>query len=135
MKSYEAHEAAEKVSSAPAFQDVGSAVPVFHQVPDYTTYRAEWTILDGDFVIHFFRPEPDDRGFARQYWTGQFPQDLSDTAEQYFRATKPRIFAQYVPELESWYMRARGFASCLDPEGFIGEFFRQLDQRLDPPAS
>lgn len=122
------------IQQAPDIAGIEQAVPKFEQVRQYTTFLAEWAQIDGDLVVHFF-PAPEQNALAEKaqerYWLRDFPQLLSDTAEQYFNATKPRLTASYAEELSSWYFRARGFALQLDPAEFIGRFFVLLDEALD----
>lgn len=109
---------------------IEKAIPVFTQVNDYTTFRAEWAQIGTALVLHFFL-YPDVQSDAKErYWLDKFPTQLSDTAERYFGATAPRIIAKYTPELESWYMRANGFTP-LDPGAYLQGFFDELDRALD----
>jgi len=116
---------------------VADAIPKFKPVDLYTTFKAEYFLDDGDYIIHFFLPNraaEDSSPLTAQegyYWSQLFPQVLSDTAEDYFKATKPRVMAQYVPEVLSWYMRANGFGQRLDPDGYLERFFKRLDENID----
>lgn len=112
---------------------VADAVPEFIKIDCYTTFLAEYALIGPDVVLHFFCSKEVDK-LARQikdeYWLNIFPSCLSPVAESYFNATKPRITAQYVPEMVSWYMKCRGFARRLDPEAFIENFLDNLDVSL-----
>jgi hypothetical protein len=104
----------------------------FIQITEYTTFRAEVAITDGDIVFHFYANEeinklPD----PRKYWLELFPNALSSTAEVYFNATFPRLKAAYTEEQASWWMRAFGFGKLLDPHRFAYKFFDVLDAALD----
>lgn len=121
-------------------QSVVDAVPEFQKVEDFTTFLAEFGIQQGDIVIHFFLPyeafSGDDEhkevkdGYLT-YWQHTFPPILSTTAEEYFNDTYPRIFAEWIPELRSWYMRCKGFGKKLDPETYAMKFLEALDGALD----
>lgn len=114
--------------------DLARAVPRFTQVNDFTTFRAEYLIDGEDYVLHFFlsvefeRKTPAEQG---QYWLRTFPTVLSDTAEAYFQASKPRVTAEYIEEVTSWYMRCRNFAQRLGPDEFIQRFLEALDGGLE----
>lgn len=127
-----------------ALGNVLDAVVKFTQVGDYTTFLAEYACLDGNIVVHFFPPAEAyvGTGEARKvveeyllYWQRKFPLVLSPVAEDYFKATRPVLTAQYIAEMQSWYLRAGGFANRLDPDSFILGFFERLDAGLDvnPP--
>lgn len=123
-----------------AVGNVLNAVVKFTQVEQYTTFLAEYALLDGDIVVHFF---PSKEAYVKVadkyrvqeeallYWQRTFPQVLSPVAEAYFHATLPVISAQYIPEMTSWYFRAGGFARRMQPDEFILKFFERLDDALD----
>jgi len=120
--------------------NVQDAVVKFAKVEDYTTFVAEYAMVDGDIIVHFFPPREQfvrvEDGFKlldehMLRWQRAFPQVLSPVAEKFFAATLPVIMAQYVPEMTSWYFKAGGFARRLDPEAFVLRFFSVLDQALD----
>ena len=111
---------------------VGDPEKGLTKVEDYTTFLAEYTFLEGDIIVHFFQTKEIAKAEGKdRYWLRIFPPVMSDTAEEYFQATKPRIFAEYVPEMTSWYMRCHGFANRLDPAGYILDFFEKLDDALE----
>ena len=121
-------------------KSLADAIPELHKVEDYTTFLAEFGIQEGDIIIHFFLPYEaftgdDNHKEVKQeydaYWQHRFPLILSTTAESYFDATYPRIFAEWIPELRSWYMRCRGFGKKLDPETYTLKFLEALDEALD----
>jgi hypothetical protein len=123
-----------------ALGNVLNAVVKFNQVRDYTTFLAEYTCLDGNIVVHFFPPLEayvgvgEARKVVEEYllfWQKKFPLVLSPVAEDYFKATRPVLTAQYIPEMQSWYLKAGGFANRLDPDAFILKFFERLDAGLD----
>jgi hypothetical protein len=127
-----------------ALGNVLDAVVKFTQVGDYTTFLAEYAFLDGSIVVHFFPPAEAyaGTGDARKvveeyllYWQRKFPLVLSPVAEDYFKATRPVLTAQYITEMQSWYLRAGGFANRLDPDAFILGFFERLDAGLDASQS
>lgn len=94
----------------------------------YTTFRAEHAIDGNDLVFHFFRH----RGLPDKFWKDEgFPQALSDTAMAVFQATYPRLKATYTSEVDSWWMRASGFAVVGLPEERIERFYEKLDEALE----
>lgn len=131
----------EEIGDLPAYvANVVDAVVKFTKVEEYTTFLAEYAMMDGDIVVHFFPPQEQYVKVAEGYkmldehllrWQRAFPQVLSPVAEKYFAATYPVLVAQYVTEMTSWYFKAGGFARRLDPESFVLRFFAQLDQVLD----
>lgn len=130
-----------------AAQDIASvpdAVVKFTKVEGYTTFLAEYAAVDGNFIIHFFPPmeaftpvggKPVLNRDFMLWWQSKFPEILSPAAEDYFKATLPTLQAQYVPEMQSWWMRAGGFARRLGASAFVEGFFASLDQRIDAASS
>lgn len=123
-----------------ALGNVLNAVVKFTQVQEYTTFMAEYAFIDGSIVVHFFPPAEayvgagDSRKVVEEYllyWQRKFPLVLSPVAEDYFKATRPVLTAQYVTEMRSWYLRAGGYANRLDPHVFILGFFEKLDAGID----
>lgn len=123
-----------------AIGNVSDAVVQFTRVEGYTTFLAEYAFVDGNIIIHFFPPReaytqvmghPKLTEEFALAWQRKFPMILSPTAEGYFKATLPVLSAQYIPEMQSWYMRAGGFALRLDPDAFVLAFFAKLDQEID----
>jgi hypothetical protein len=104
--------------------------PVRFIVDDtHTTFKAEFAMVDGAIVYHFFlTPEMSTRA---RYWEELFPNALSRVAERYFNATYPRLKAAYTEEVKSWWMRAEGFGLVLDPHKFSYRFFELLDTELE----
>lgn len=126
------------------FDGVPGAVPQFTKVEGYTTFLAEYADVNGSFVIHFFPPREayvtTSSGIkvSQDYllwWQRRFPEVLSPTAEEHFKTTYPTLAAQYIPEMQSWWMRAGGFAKRLGASDFVEAFFALLDQRLDAASS
>lgn len=124
-----------------AMGGIGSATVKMEKVEEYTTFLAEFAVQDSDIIIHFFLPYEAYTDTTKgkrvkagydKYWQNNFPITLSNVAMQHFDATYPRIFAEWVPEMQSWYMRCRGFGNRLDPESFTRKFFEVLDVALDP---
>ena len=122
--------------------NLSNAAVKMEKVEGYTTFLAEYTFQGGDIIIHFFMPMeaysrraggsgPEPKPEYISYWQNKFPQVLSAVAMEYFDATYPRIFAEWVPEMVSWYMKCQGFASRLDPKGYVDRFFELLDSSLD----
>lgn len=120
---------------------VKDAVIQFTEVNDYTTFAAEYSLVGGDIIVHFFPPAeqyellPDGKRRARMqylnWWRTGFAQVLDRAAQDYFRATAPILSAEYIPEMTSWWLRAGGFARRLDPAGFTERFFAHLDQQIE----
>lgn len=113
-------------------QEVDGLQPLnFTKVVD-ELFSAEYAVVDeNDIVYHFFHTEktdklPDPRGF----WLNTFPQILSDVAQEYFKATKPRLLASYVPELASYWMRAYGYAQLGDVDEKSKKLFEKMSQAL-----
>lgn len=107
---------------------VQAAVPVFTPVPWYTTFTAEYAMIDGDIVLHFFAPTdlPNKAG-----WKNTFADALVSVAPDYFQATAPRLVASYTEEMKSWWVRARGYDHLLDIDGYLQKFFTLLDAAID----
>jgi hypothetical protein len=105
---------------------------MFTHIDGYTTFRAEFAIVDGDIVYHFYVTEEVQKlRDAHKYWDAVFPATLQTVAREYFNADYPRLQAQYVPEMASWWFRAKGFGQKLDPQRFSYRFFDTFDAALD----
>jgi hypothetical protein len=101
-------------------------------VKEYTTFTAEYTMLNGDIVIHFFLPEEVDHlKNANTFWKTKFPEVLDFFSRSFWEADYPRLQAAYTPELNSWWMRCFGFANIGDPEARAKKFFEGLDAELE----
>jgi len=117
----------------------------FIPINDYTTFRAEFAITDGDIVFHFFKtPEVEklgDPARVRQYWGDVFASVLEPVAKTIFNADVPRLKAQHIFDedapysrqhpLDSWWFRAYGFGHLLDPHAIAYRFAEALDASLD----
>ncbi len=121
---------------------VGEHVPKFKKIENYTTFLAEYAEVGDDIILHFFPPAEAYVQVAGtdtwkvpaavlRAWQLRFPEVLSPTAENHFRATAPKIVAQYVPEMTSWWMACRSYALTLDPDTLILSFLQKLDAALD----
>ena len=110
------------------------AVPTlsFTKNTDFTTFVAEYAFDGDDIVYHFFRPE--ERKGDDAYWKELFPNTLSSVAMSNFNATFPRLKAAYTSEVDSWWLRASGFANVGDPAARSERFFAQLDKAIDNPG-
>lgn len=117
---------------------------MFIPVNDYTTFRAEFSITDGDIIFHFFKtPEVDAKGpqASYEYWSNIFPQCLEPVSKACFNADAPRLKAQHIYDsdspysqrepLDSWWFRAYGFGHLLDPHAKAYAFAEALDAALD----
>lgn len=137
--------AREQAGSVNLDADMGGlndAVIKFTKVEKFTTFLAEYAFVDGDIVVHLYPPmeqfetslvnnAPRVSAEYLRFWKRSFPQVLSPVAEGYFKISQPTLRAAYVEEMTSWWMRAGGFATRLDPDGFILRFFEVLDHALD----
>ena len=124
----------------------------FTQVNDYTTFRAEFAIEEGDFIFHFFlAPEVLARAqelqgdihkkqlleleaLVKKYWLDSFPRSLDIVARNFFQAGPERLKATYIDdyELKYWWLRCQGYADQgLNPEARCQAFLEKLDQALD----
>jgi hypothetical protein len=105
----------------------------FVEVKDYTTFDAEYGEKDGNLIFHFFKtPEVCGRADEEQFWVKLFPQVLDVVAREAFSDPEgQRLVGAYTEELESYFLKARGFASVPDPDGLATAFLEQLDQALD----
>lgn len=125
----------EQASSMITAERAIPAVPIqFIPITEYTTFRAEMAIVDGDLVFHFYiTEEANERATPapHKYWLVMFPVVLSKTAEKYFNAEFPRLKAAYTEEQKSWWMRAFGFGQVLDPHKMGYGFLAALDTALD----
>ena len=113
-----------------------AALPVqplqFIKFTDYTTFSAELAITEGDLVYHFYvTAEVNALPDARVYWYEVFAQVLERVAQEYFKATAPRLKAAYTQEQASWWLRAFGFGMVLDPHKLAYGFLHVLDAALD----
>jgi hypothetical protein len=126
--------AKEKMKSEPA-TGAGVTAITFTKSEEFTTFIAEYTIKDDDLVFHFFlTPELDKEpkdGPVAVYWMRTFPLTLDKAAQNFFRATAPRLQAKYTVELQSWWLRAQGFGTNLDPDALAMRFLHELDKALD----
>lgn len=112
---------------------IAEAVPQFTKVMDFTTFTAEYAMVMGALVVHFFIP-PDFKGDVRYYWTMVFPRALDKVAQDHFNARSPRLQAKFTSELNSWWFRARGYDHILDIPKYVTSFFTALDAALETPA-
>jgi len=106
----------------------GVAALQFTKVKDYTTFDAEHASDGSDLIFHFFRTEENS---SDNYWKEIFPNALSEVAQAVFQAGYPRLRATYTREVDSWWLRADGFADEGLPEERILHFYKKLDQALD----
>jgi hypothetical protein len=105
---------------------------MFIQVNDYTSFRAEFAIADGDLVFHFYVTEEIQKlGKPHDYWDTYFPEALQTVAREYFNSDFPQLQAQYVPEMASWWFRAKSFGQRLDPQRLSYRFLDKFDSALD----
>ena len=127
----------------PVSFDIGAAVPDFTEIDDFTTFKVEYTWVEGDLIIHFFltkemvRLNKTEEGgpAVKQYWLNTFPHALEKSSKEFFQADSPRLTAKYTQELASWYFRAQNYGDRLDPDAFAVKFFEHLDQVLESPQT
>lgn len=143
----------------PSDHDKIGAVRILQQQPDqgvnaipfvvcarFTTFTVEYTVVNGDIIMHFFpSKEAHESPNAQKYWYQVFPEVLDPTARRYFDAGPDTLQAcltedvlpsyvlpvEGVTTVDSWYLRAQGFGDRLDPTGFTERFFKTLDTALD----
>lgn len=111
----------------------------FHEVKDYTTFRAEFAMDAGDIVFHFYKtPEIEGLGnLVRKYWADMFPLVLVEVSTAHFGVSEDsgRLKGQHVWDeglgLDSWWFRAFSFGHLLDPHAVAFKFLERLDAGLD----
>lgn len=116
-----------------ALGSIAKGVPNFIKETGYTTFLAEHVMRDGNLVFHFFYPtdlklHPDR---ARVYWERSFAVALDEVAQRVFQATAPRLQAKYTEEMKSWWFRACSYDHIIDVQGFVRQFFDELDTALE----
>lgn len=108
----------------------------FIPITEYTTFRAELAIADGDLIFHFYvTGEVNALREPKKYWLEFFPAVLEPVAKTYFNAEFPRLKAAYTEEQASWWFRAFGFGHVLEPHKFAYGFLEKLDAALDEAIS
>src|SRR3954464_8209789 len=80
----------------------------FIDITEYTTFRAELAVTEGDLVFHFYPTEEvhalkDPTPMA--YWPEPSPAILEPVAKKYFNADESRLKAAYTTEQVSWWLR------------------------------
>lgn len=86
-------------------------------------YAAEVGKKDGDIIFHFYPTEPG------AIFSDHFRDRLGDS----FLAVFPhpeQLCWDYVDELNSWVVKAMGYASNPWVDGLINKLFEELDKRL-----
>lgn len=138
------------VSEGSALEEVGTidtspvpCEPMKFEQNTYQNFHVEYAADDGNLVVHFFVHPDTIRTWpevaVESWWQNAFASTLSDVAQDYFKATVPRIMAKYTMETASWWFKAQGYGHLLDPSGFLHAFFVRLDGSLPsvdgrPPA-
>ena len=123
-------------AASKAIADANYSLPVpaveFVKVLDYTTFSAEVAIVGNDLVYHFFVTDEVNRlPNPQKYWHEQFPAVLEKVVPDYFKSGPQRLQAAYTEEQASWYLRAMGYGSRLNPHKFAYGLFDALDAALD----
>lgn len=106
----------------------------FIDISEYTTFRAELAVTEGDLVFHFYPTEEVHalkNPTPAKYWKELFPSVLEPVAKSYFNADEARLKAAYTEEQTSWWLRGFGFGHVLDPHKFAYGFLAALDAALD----
>jgi len=106
----------------------------FTRNEEYTTFIGEHVFDGNDIVFHFFKsPELAAKAAVDQvaYWKNTFPDALSQVAQDVFQAGYPRLKATYTQEVDSWWMRAYGFAVEGMPDDRVRAFYDNLDAELE----
>ncbi len=106
-----------------AFEDV--PVVQFTKNLNYTTFEAEHGVDGADLVFHFFP--------SKEYpkWPTGFAQALEATAMAYFNVGQPTLTAAFTEEMNSWWLRARGFADVGDPAYRAAKLYDALDAAIE----
>jgi hypothetical protein len=107
---------------------IANGVPVFKRVEDYTTFVAEYALKDNDIVVHFYPGE------NNKVWA-IFASHMDKVAQEHFSAMPPRLVAAFTEEMNSWWLRARGFGHLLDLDAFMTKFFDALDASIEESFS
>lgn len=125
-------------------EDVERAIPKFISW-DYRSFKADFAVVNGDIIIQFYLPawipslvgdlkkaDPRVQAAWSAYWLEAFPAQLSPQAKEYFHADVPRLVAKYTEEVASWWFRAQGFGSVMNPQGLVAGFLLKFDQACQP---
>jgi len=108
--------------------DIPVLVIHFEKVNEYTTFAAEHGVDGKDLIFHFFKTEENN---SRDYWRRVFLIVHQFVAMRVFYSRFPRQRAAFTYELDSWWLRAFGFADIGDPPARVKYFLEQLDQALE----
>jgi hypothetical protein len=114
----------------PSFKNVGDAVPKFKKVSDYTNFLAEYALINGNVVVHFFET-PERPWQDTGYWRKLFPAVLDEQGQLHFQGTFPRLKARLTEEMRSWWFEAQNYTHIIDLDDYMGRFFHRLDRQLD----
>jgi len=113
-------------------EDLQSAIPKFD--PYHGKYfSAEHAVIGADLVYHFYLPQGVVESAGERvehYWRVRFASALDSQAQSYFQAGAPRLQAKYTEEMGSWWLRARGYADAVDPNGLALGLYRALEEQL-----
>lgn len=107
-----------------------ASIPKFTLVGNLSHFKAEYATDGEDITVHYFLPDTCPPNAVKQYWRNVFPETLSKVAMEYFKAEPPRLVASFTPELNSWWMRARGYGHILDIDTYMQSFFIKLNIAL-----
>ncbi len=102
-------------------------------------FQAEYSYPGSDIVIHFFVTDYQKANWQvdqlENWWLNAFAQTLSAVAQEYYRATAPRIVAKYTPEVASWWFKAQGYDHLIDQDAFVLGFLELLDETIHASLS
>lgn len=121
------------VSEGSALEEVGTidtspvpCEPMKFEQNTYQNFHVEYAADDGNLVVHFFVHPDTIRTWpevaVESWWQNAFASTLSDVAQDYFKATVPRIMAKYTMETASWWFKARGTVTYSTPLVFFTPF-------------
>jgi hypothetical protein len=108
---------------------VRSAIPKFSPYSG-PMFRAEHAIIGKDLVYHFYVVEQEDPEALDSWFRNTFAAALDAVAQEYFQAGQPRLQAKYTQEMQSWWLRARGFGDGVDPEARVRGLYQKLEEHL-----
>jgi hypothetical protein len=119
----------EATTTLSAQSDQGVEALKFTRNEQYTTFVAQFAFKGNDIVFQFFRtPEYAD---DNKYWKELFPEVLQEVVMEHFNAHYPQLKADFVKEMDSWWLCASDFVEIGDPTMKSEKLFEKLDARLD----
>ena len=113
--------------------------PLAFTAVERPSFRAEYAVVEGDLVFHFYRPTNPPRN-PNRYWEDIFPGVLDPITRNFFKAEYPRLKAKRITDrdgddiklgIDSWWLRAYGFGYVFDSAAFAVRFLDSLEEALD----